>query len=494
MKKKVGFCNAIIILIISATQTLSAQSTWTKTFGGTGYDEGNSVRQTSDSGFIIAGNTNSFGTGQRDIYLIKTNSTGDTLWTNFFHAAVAAISNSIQQTQDGGYIIAGTNYSPSTQENACFIKTDSAGDTLWTRTFGGPRLDWGISAQQTKDGGYIFLEETYTDTAIWFYLIKTDPSGDAIDTLLNECRKEAYSVQQTQDSGYIITGCLRYFQMYLIKTTSSGNILWTKTFGGDSSYSYLGNSVQQTEDGGFIIAGIKQSSENYCDGYLLKTNPTGDSLWTKIFDRDTSDHINSVRQTKDGGYIISGYTASPGIGNYDVYLIKTNSNGDTVWTKTFGGPADDKSYSVELTNDSGFIVVGYTKSFGAGGTDVYLIKTNGNGDVAIEEPSSNWSEATSCLGGPNLTVSQNPFSKSTVISYSLPANVGSVSGGFSLAIYNIAGKLVKSFPITQLPNSQMTTVAWDGTDNNANNLKTGIYFVRLVTGNFKETKKLILMK
>ena len=159
---------------------------------------------------------------------------------------------------------------------------------------------------------------------------------------------------------------------------------WTKTFGGNSND--IGYSVQQTTDGGYIITGYTSSSGNI-DIWLIKTDSNGDSLWTKTFGGSGDDLGQSVQQTTDGGYIITGYTTSFGNGYYDVWLIKTDSNGDEEWNQTFGGGGSDSGHSVQQTTDGGYIITGYTDSFGNGGGDIWLIKTDSEGNTV---PESEW--------------------------------------------------------------------------------------------------------
>ncbi|MEP7170786.1 MAG: T9SS type A sorting domain-containing protein, partial [Bacteroidota bacterium] len=171
-----------------------------------------------------------------------------------------------------------------------------------------------------------------------------------------------------------------------IKTDSSGNLLWSKTFGGTGDDE--GRSVQQTTDGGYIISGYKEKGSAFIDLdiYLIKTDSNGNLLWSKTIG-GTGDEIGfSVQQTTDGGYIVLGITYSVGAGGLDVYLIKTDDNGNSLWTKTFGGTNDDWAGSVQQTTDGGYIITGYTQNFGSGGySDVYLIKTDSLGNSGCKE-------------------------------------------------------------------------------------------------------------
>jgi len=258
-----------------------------------------------------------------------------------------------------------------------------APDTLWTKTFGGDDNEEGYSVQQTTDGGYIISGRKNNGSDVW--LIKTDAFGDALwtKTFAGGGSASGRSVQQTTDGGYIITGYKTFSNpdVLLIKTDASGNTLWTKTFGG-SGYSDTGNSIQQTTDGGYIIAGSTDSfgaGDN--DVWLIKTDASGDTLWTKTFGGSSTDGASSVQQTTDGGYIIAGNTFSFGAGSYDVWLIKTDASGDTLWTKTFGGSDIDAAKSVQQTTDGGYIITGYTGSFNAVWIDVWLIKTDVSGNT-----------------------------------------------------------------------------------------------------------------
>jgi hypothetical protein len=368
------------------------QITFQKTYGGVAADAGYSVQQTADGGYIIVGTTNRNAADSLDVYLIKTDAGGDTLWTKTFGGIRNDYGNSVQQTTDGGYIIAGTTYSFGAGSfDVYLIKTDANGDSLWTETFGGTGDDDGNSVQQTTDGGYIITGESNSFGAGFgnVYLIKTNTLGVPLwtKTYGGSGGDDGYFIQQTTDGGYIICGLTASFgaggsDFYLIKTDATGDTIWTKTFGG-TNWDY-GYSVQQTADGGYIMVGSTFSfGAGDQDVYLIKTDSTGAYLWSRALGFGaTTDIGESVQQTTDGGYIIAGYTNYSG---YDVFLIKIDSTGDPLWTKTFGGTSTDRGYSVQQTTDGGYIIAGNTFSFGAGGVDVYLIKTNSLGNSGCNE-------------------------------------------------------------------------------------------------------------
>ena len=288
----------------------------------------------------------------------------------------------VLQSTDGGYFILGSIFNGSPA--ICFIKTDVDGNFIWAKAIDRGLLDdAGVSGQQTTDGGYIIVGYITGGWDYDVYLIKTNLNGDTLwtKTLGGTYEDKGYSVQQTIDEGYIIVGETKSFgagnnDVYLIKTDSSGNSLWAKTFGG-TGFDF-GEFVRQTSDGGFIITGYTFLGTGIYDVYLIKTDANGDSLWTKTFGGNDVDIGYSVQQTFDGGYIIVGSTKSFGAGNNDVYLIKTNSSGDTLWTKTFGGTGEDYGFSVVQTTDGGLVICGSLQT--AFNTDVYLIRTDANGD------------------------------------------------------------------------------------------------------------------
>lgn len=358
---------------------------WEKTFGGNSDDIGYSVQQTADGGFIIVGSTKSFGAGHNDIYFIKTSASGDAMWTKMYGDIDNDYGYSVDQTSDGGYIISGATLSfGAGGYDIYLLKTDSNGDTIWTKTFGGDYVDIGYAVEQTSDGGYIISGVSWNAVGSCdAYLLKTDETGDSLwaNTYGGEGYDYFFSVQETSDGGYIATGYTTLngmdtsLDIYLVKTDVNGNEMWTRRYGGNRVE--RGSSVQVTFEGGYIISGYTETfGPGYYDVYIIKTDINGDSLWTKAYGWTGEDYGNSVHQTLNGGYIVAGSTKPFNSGYYevDIYVLLLDTKGDTLWTKTYGGAKREMAYSVQQTSDRGYVIAGYTQSYGGGGSDVYLIK------------------------------------------------------------------------------------------------------------------------
>ena len=377
---------ALLAIIMGHGRAVADPDTlWTRWYGGASDDEAYSVEQTADGGFIIVGCTESFGADGKDVWLIKTDAQGDTLWAKAYGGTGDDEARSVEQTSDGGYILTGSTGSfGAGAADFWLLKTDAQGDTLWTKTYGGGSNEWSFDVDQTADGGYIIVG-TMQSFAIAYddvWLIKTDSFGDSLwtknwDININDDR--GAEVQQTHDGGFIIVGHTYYtgsgnvLDFTLFKTDSLGNTLWTGTYG--ERKEQRGASVRQTSDSGYVLTGYTADQYNTNpDVYVVKTDSVGDTTWTRTYGGSDWEEGYLVRQTNDGGYFLVGKTNSFGAGGFDVWVLETDANGDTLWTKTYGGTGDDVGYSGQQTADGGYIIAGYTASSGAGGKDVYLIR------------------------------------------------------------------------------------------------------------------------
>ncbi|MDD5530986.1 MAG: T9SS type A sorting domain-containing protein [bacterium] len=442
--------NLFMVFVILGVQNVFASAPdilWTKHYGGQYNDQANAILQTTDGGYMVCG----YGrvTGNTNVWLIKTDSTGDTLWTKALgDTTVYAVGYSIQPTTGNGYII---SYSKSSHIG--LIKIDSAGNEEWNKLYlsinGGGVA---VNAKQTMDGGYIVFSNLTSGTAT--VLIKTDSNGDTLwtKTYAKSGSNYGFSVIQTADSGYVLCSKANN-SLWVIRTNISGDTLWTKTFPG------TGYNMQKTTDGGYIIGGGLNN-----DVWLLKIDDNGNEQWSNTLG---GNYANSVQQTKDGGYIVCG------INGPDGYLVKTDTAGTMQWSHTFNDTAQNEWTSVQQTKDNGYVVCGFRAPHGV--RDVLLMKTGA--EVSVEEGKQ------SNLIFFKIKISPNPFFQQAVINYQL-----SKESHILLTICDITGRTIKT-----LVNEEKEAGSYS-VDFNAKGLSTGIYFVQFKTGTYQSRQKLILIK
>lgn len=366
---------------------------WSQTYGGTSDESAEWVIQTKDGGYAIAGYTYSYGAGDVDLLLVKTDSAGQVQWDKTYGGIGDDYVESVVQTSDGGYALAGiTNSFGAGREDFWLVKTDSSGEMLWSKTFGGAGLDWAHSVVQTNDGGYLLAGVTNSSVASSYdaLLVKTDSAGNMQwnRTYGGTNYEEARSLVRTSDEGYAFAGSTSSYgagdhDFWLVKTDSSGNMQWNKTYGGASTEAP--SSVVQTKDGGYALVGGTVSYAGAPpneDFWLVKTDSSGDMLWSRAYGGTGNDGASSVIQTSDGGYALVGYTysygadqpASYGTGEANIWLVKTDSSGNMQWSKPYGGNGGESASSVVQTSDEGYVVAGDARADSAGTSDFWLVK------------------------------------------------------------------------------------------------------------------------
>jgi len=361
--------DSITNLLSTATPT-PVETTWAKTYGGSGEDRAYSIQQTSDGGYIVAGYTRSFGAGSDDCLVIKLDSNGTVTWAKTYGGTNSEHAYSIREIS-GGYIVAGYTYSFGAGSNDCLvIKLNSSGSITWAKTYGGSNHDEALSIYKTLDGGYIVAGHTYSfgKGDYDFLVVKFNATGSATwaKTYGGTKGDFAYSIQQTSDGGYIVVGYTASFgagsyDPLIIKLTSLGAVTWAKTYGGtNSDHAY---SIREIS-GGYIVAGDTYSfGAGHNDFLVIKLNSSGGITWAKTYGGTNYDGARSIQQTSDGGYIVAGHTDSFGKGYNDFLIIKLDSGGSKIWAKTYGGSSHDYTRSIRETSDGGYIVAGYTNSF-----------------------------------------------------------------------------------------------------------------------------------
>jgi hypothetical protein len=397
---------------------IGPSSHFCKAIGGPGSEWGYSLIQTSDGGYAIAGSTYSFDAGLSDVYVIKLDANSNLQWTKTIGGKGWEAGSSLIQTSDGGYVIAGYTYSFGTGSTDVYsdvyvIKLDANGNLQWTKTIGGKYHDLGRSIIQTSDGGYVIAGTTKSFGAGGkdVYVVKLDANGNLqwTKTIGGPESEDGNSLIQTSDGGYVIAGYTESFgagetDVYVVKLDAKGNLQWTKTIGGENDDK--GYSLIQTSDGGYAIAGYTSSfGAGRDDIYVVKLDAKGNLQWTKTIGREYGDEGSSLIQTSDGGYAIAGFTKSFGAGEKDVYVVKLDAKGNLQWTKTIGREYGDEGSSLIQTSDGGYAIAGSTHSFGAGEWDVYVVKLDRNGDAccAVSQTSQVGSGGT--LSSPTPSIS-----------------------------------------------------------------------------------------
>ncbi|HKR06808.1 MAG TPA: T9SS type A sorting domain-containing protein [Bacteroidia bacterium] len=417
--KKIALLVSSFLFLVSCS--FGQEIEWQNTIGGSLNDWLYSVQQTTDGGYILGGHSgsnisgdkteNSIGGTSWDYWVIKTDASGNIQWQNTIGGNDIDILYSIQQTNDGGYILGGysvSNISGDKTENSIggadywIVKTDASGNILWQNTIGGNGDDWLNCVKQTTDGGYILAGHSVSGSSgdkseinmggDDYWIVKTDASGNIQweNTIGGNISDAIYSIQQTADGGYILGGWSTSgisgdktensnggADYWIVKTDASGNIQWQNTIGGlglDALY-----SIEQTNDGGYILGGYSWSTisgdktENCIgvdDYWIVKTDASGNIQWQNTIGGNQQDELYSIQQTSDGGYILGGLSSSNisgdktenSNGGLDYWIVKTDSVGNTQWQNSIGGSDRDAFRSIQQTANGGYILCGWSRS------------------------------------------------------------------------------------------------------------------------------------
>lgn len=380
----------LIFFILSGvffcTSSFSQPGTWVAVYGGNQYDRGRGIVQTLDKGYAICGPSSSYGMGNADFYLLKLDSLGKYEWQNTFGGINIEDAYSLKQTGDSGFVIAGfTNSFGEGGYDAFIVKTDPQGILQWQKTYGGSDWDFVYWIEQAKDGGYILAGKTFSFAGNpKAYLIKTNSSGDTLwSRTFGSSGENAFKeAHQATDSGFIAAGYMQNasgdMDFYLVKTDKNGTKVWEKTYG--SSAEEICNSVAICSDGGFLLGGHRDTNGIH-KTYYIKTDSDGNLVMPKTeMTLNGNRSITRIRQSLDGEYVFLQNTDFGGSGAQEIRLDKYNTGGWFLWAKTAGGVYNDEGYDLIQTIDSGFAFIGFTASYGTGPDNIFFVKTASDGN------------------------------------------------------------------------------------------------------------------
>ena len=328
---------ALVLLLAGGTTKAQTPTYWAATYGGPRWDEVWSMEGTSDGGVALIGWTRSFGGTQYAIWIMKLQADGSVQWQKTY-SHNWDFGESIKQTSDGGYAAAGYAWGLGAgRYDYWVLKLAADGSIQWQKTYGGAADDQATCLVHTADGGYVLAGET-----------------------------------QSWGAGE--------WDIWVVKLAPDGAIEWQKTYGGRWTDTTSAEPIRQTADGGYVVTGRTESfGAGQGDVWVIKLNAEGAIQWQKTYGGAANEYGRSIRQTADGGYVVAGYTMSFGAGEWDIWVLKLDADGNLTWQRTYGGAGDEKTYSIEQTSDGGYALAGWTDSFGAGHGDAWVLKLDGEG-------------------------------------------------------------------------------------------------------------------
>jgi len=308
-------------------------ASWSRIYGGPNYDEAFALAPTSDGGYVVAGRTASFGVrgGGDDVWVLKLDGQGNVVWQKTYGGTNIDQAFALARTSDGGYVVAGRTASfGAGWDDVWVLKLDGQGNVVWQKTYGG-----------TGDDG-------------------------------------AYALAPTSDGGYVVAGYTRSFGggAWVLKLDGQGNVVWQKTSSLDEA-----RAIIPTSDGGYVVAGKTYYWAGRYNVWVLKLDGQGNVQWQKNYGGTDDDEAYAIAPTSDGGYVVAGWTKSFGAGSKDVWVLKLDGQGNVQWQKTYGGTGDDEARAIAPTSGGGYVVAGWTKSFGAGSKDVWVLKLEADGTM-----------------------------------------------------------------------------------------------------------------
>jgi predicted secreted protein len=496
--KSLTFLTTAIIFLSLNVLSQNLQVEWYKTYGGTETDYAKSVYQTSDSGYIIAGGTQSFGAGLADVWILKTNSGGDTLWSRIYGGEDYDHIQYLLPLSDGGFLIAIRTYSfGNGQADIWLVKIDKDGNEVFSKTIGDVVSEWSNQIIETPDSGFVLAAFTnsFGNGGNEAWLIKTNSEGDTIwtKTYGGSMDDVASGVCPTFDNGFLFVGRTSSFgaggnDVWIIKTDENGDSIWTKVYGGIDFD--VATRILPAEDNTYLILGETQSFGNgMTDFWIIKIDEDGNKIWDKTYGSSANERPFAFIQVSSTEYLMAGSRYSdPPIFDQGI-IIKIDNNGEIVWSDSVGGSFDDWIIDMNQTNDGGYIIGGSTCENDTAYSDLWLVKFKPEIPVSVNEKAVSYS----------FVLNQNypnPFNPKTTIGFGI-----SEKSNVKLSILNLLGEEIKVLLDGE------KEAGYHSINFNSSDLPSGVYFYQLKAGDpessslkgqagqvFVETKKMLLIK
>ncbi len=388
---------AVLMLLVTVGMGMSTAAAQpnvveeiSETFGGDdefGADRAWSVVETSDGGLAFAGTEFSFSPDGGNGWLVKTDGNGNTVINETYGGERTDRLYSIAKTSDGGFVMAGETGSFGSEfgSEIWLLKTDANGEVEFNEAFGGDEKEVAYSVTETSDGGFALAGERGLGPDTEAFLIKTDENGEVefgetFSVGDGDNGNRANSLTETSDGGFVMAGTTSYpdisegSDVFLIKTDEDGNEEFTETYGDRDEFDF-GEEVIETSDGGLAVAGsVSTFGSGTTDAWLLKTDENGNEEFSDTYGGEDGDFAQSVVELSDGGFALAGDTVTGGSGTRDAWLIKTDGNGNEEFDETFNWVALDTAESIVETSDNGVGMAGRSVTDGPVAGDAWLLK------------------------------------------------------------------------------------------------------------------------
>jgi len=380
---------AVSIVVLLFGSSVNAQLTWRRAYGAFANEDCMAVRVRSDNEFLSVGSTGSFGSGSSDIYLFAVDGDGVRLWSRTIGGSEIEYATDMVVAADGSLYVVGSTNEGAGYYNGLALHLNDQGELLWQRTYGGDDWDFFHSVKLLNNGDLLIAGQSYTgsDLSAEGWLLHLDQDGEVIwsSTIGGEGDQVAYSASPTQDGGFVLCGSStttdRELDAWVVKYDALGAEEWSGLYGGDSLD--IARDIIQTMDGGFSLVGTTRSYASFNEAYHLKLASDGAQDWFRnwgqVSDQEAYEHI----QIPSGEYLLAGYTTTSGGGGKDMILQKVGTNGDYIFGRTYGGGGDDSGYSLSITT-TGYLCGGVTDGYGAGGNDVFLVRSDLEGTTEFQ--------------------------------------------------------------------------------------------------------------
>jgi len=505
--------NRITLIVIIIFAFLSPLFAWERIYSGP-YNVGlNKITSAWDGGYISSGTwAFSLSSGNRDVLLMKIDECGDTVWNKtygdpFFYEG----HGRHVATSDSAYAIVFSEHFP--YHYPCLLKVDVFGDTIWSKKYFTSEDAAPFDFSKTYDGGFIITGWINASPLLLnaddVLLIRTDSEGDTVWVRAygGDNTNIGYDIHQTADGDFLVCGQSSNStsppdtDVYILKVSQTGDSLWAKTYDFGGSIAITRSFVFTGGDTAVLIGLARVDSSDYSDLLIMCIDEVGNMLWYNTYGGPSYDVGDCIRRTDDGGFIVVGGSFSTLTMSYDIWLLKFDSSGDTVWTRKFGEDSDkhENGNDIISTLDGGYIIAGSRVYPSIDNEDPYIIKVDSLGYSAIEEsPGSEWLKPFAY----GISAYPNPFNSSVTITLSV---IPGLTRNPEIEIFDINGRIVFETPVGEghraLPSGgdaengstrrcSPTNIVWTPDES----LGSGVYLLRAKIGDESVTKRVVYLK